>query len=74
VDVMNRCWLQPLVDAVPGGGAQRGARVTEAGREVLAAYRALEAALVQAGDGDALNALRAQLRQDPRPSHHPEPA
>src|SRR5260221_13982758 len=42
VDTMNRCWADPLVEAVAGGGEHRGARVTPAGIEVLAAYRALE--------------------------------
>src|SRR3954470_17303638 len=45
VDTMNRCWAEPLVEAVAGGGQDRGARLTACGREVLAAYRALEAQL-----------------------------
>ena len=43
VDEMNRCWQDRLVATGRGGGG--GARLTDAGREVLAAYRALEAAI-----------------------------
>ena len=47
VDVMNRCWAEPLVSASPGhvgaGGKGGGARLTEAGRAVLGGYRALQA-------------------------------
>jgi molybdate transport system regulatory protein len=37
VDTMNRCFAEPLVEALPGSGA----RVTEAGERALADYRAL---------------------------------
>jgi molybdate transport system regulatory protein len=65
VDAMNRCWSEPLVEATPGGGEHRGARVTPAGQEVLAAYRALEAAVAEAAEGP-LQALRAGLLAEPR--------
>ena len=42
VDVMNRCWEQPLVVAHPGGSGRGGARLSEQGRAVLALYRALQ--------------------------------
>jgi molybdate transport system regulatory protein len=42
VDTMNRCWCERLVETLAGGGHERGARVTPFGRDVLAAYRALE--------------------------------
>jgi molybdate transport system regulatory protein len=48
VDSMNRCWTEPLVDTTAGGGAGKGARLTVFGRELLTAYRALEASLVEA--------------------------
>ena len=41
VDSMNRCWVERLVDTTPGGGRDKGARVTECGKQVLTAYRAL---------------------------------
>jgi len=69
VDAMNRCWSEPLVEAAAGGGENRGARVTAAGLEVLAAYRALERALAEAA-GEPLQALAARLLAEPRPSQH----
>ena len=69
VDAMNRCWSEPLVDATPGGGEHRGARVTSAGLEVLAAYRALEAAVAKAAE-EPLHVLRSRLLDDPKPSQH----
>lgn len=68
VDAMNRCWSEPLVEATPGGGEHRGARVTPAGREVLAAFRALEAAVAEAANGDALKRMTDRLLAEPRPA------
>ena len=62
VDTMNRCWNDRLVETVAGGGRDRGARVTEAGQAVLAAYRALEAAALTATEGQAQGKLDALLR------------
>ncbi len=45
VDVMNRCWAEPLVSTAAGGSHGGGAQVTDAGKAVLAAYRTLEAKL-----------------------------
>ena len=72
VDAMNRCWAEPLVEAVPGGGEHRGARVTPTGLEVLSAYRALERAVADAAADGPLNALSAKLLDAPRPSQHAE--
>jgi len=69
VDAMNRCWSEPLVEATPGGGEHRGARVTPAGQEVLAAYRALEAAVAEAAEGP-LQALKPRLLDEPKASQH----
>lgn len=64
VDSMNRCWREKLVEATAGGGQSRGARVTFAGRQVLAAYRKLEARM--AGTvGDELDILSVMLRDLP---------
>ncbi len=71
VDSMNRCWTDRLVAAQAGGGSGRGARLTDTGRIVLAAYRALEAAL----DGAAaagIAPLTALLRDSPLPEQSPE--
>jgi molybdate transport system regulatory protein len=48
VDTMNRCFLQPLVTATPGGASGAGARVTPEGSRVAAAYRAVERAAADA--------------------------
>lgn len=64
VDVMNRCWAEPLVQTVSGGGADRGARLTDLGREVLDAYRALQTEIAQAS-GVAAERLGAKLRAEP---------
>ena len=66
VDVMNRCWSAPLVEASAGGAKGGGARLTDTGRAVLARYRELEeqvAASARQG-GDALAGL---LRPAPLP-------
>jgi len=67
VDEMNRCFRAPLVDAVSGGGAGRGARLTEAGRAALTAYRDLEAAAAVAADTDAYRLLVDAMLDAPRP-------
>jgi molybdate transport system regulatory protein len=69
VDTMNRCWAQPLVEATPGGGEGRGTRLTATGLEILAAYRALEAAIAEASAAP-LKALEQRLLHAPRPSQH----
>lgn len=66
VDSMNRCWRDRLVETHAGGGERRGARLTDAGRDVLARYRRLEARLA-AAIGDDLNGLAASLRDQPLP-------
>ncbi len=73
VDVMNRCWRLPLVEATAGGGQRKGARLTPCGREVLAAYRALETRMAEAAASDALKVLTDRLLDEPRPSQHAPP-
>jgi molybdate transport system regulatory protein len=68
VDSMNRCWIEPLVEATPGGGETRGARLTGRGRQVLDAYRALEAALAAGAAGAPLSTLQSLLRPTPLPA------
>ena len=60
VHTMNECFNAPLVDAVKGGAAGGGARLTQTGREVLDAYFDLVAI--------AGKRLGPYLR--PRPSRH----
>lgn len=65
VDAMNRCWKTPLVEAVAGGGHERGARVTEAGHRVLAQYRGLEAQMAALRGSEDYAALEDALRPAP---------
>ncbi len=66
VDVMNRCWNEPLVETLAGGSHGGGARVTAAGQEILAQYRALQDAACGAAGGTASwPALKLALRDEP---------
>jgi molybdate transport system regulatory protein len=65
VDAMNRCWNDRLVETVAGGGKERGAKVTDAGRQILAAYRDIQASALQAVDGDAYRKLSGKVRAVP---------
>jgi len=71
VDAMNRCFREKLVATTPGGAKTGGARLTAAGEKTLADYRALQAAVTDAAEGDALQRLRRRLRASatslPRP-------
>lgn len=68
VDEMNRCFEPRLVETLQGGGRVRGARLTDAGRTVLAAYRALDTAIAEAADGAAYAAIAALIRDHPVPA------
>jgi molybdate transport system regulatory protein len=50
VDTMNRCFREPLVASATGGSGGGGARLTDFGRRVLAAYRSLETSVERALD------------------------
>jgi molybdate transport system regulatory protein len=67
VDEMNRCFEEKLVETLSGGGRERGARVTDAGRRVLDAYRALEAQTLVLGESEAYRSLSAMMLAEPRP-------
>jgi molybdate transport system regulatory protein len=62
VDVMNRTFRAPLVRSAAGGAQGGGAGVTDAGRAVLAAFRAMEAASAAAVQAH-VPALAALLRE-----------
>ncbi|WP_294392364.1 LysR family transcriptional regulator [uncultured Sphingomonas sp.] len=68
VDEMNRCFHERLVETLSGGGRERGARLTECGRTVLSAYRALEAEVGVVGDGTAYRALVQVMLDQPKPA------
>ena len=68
VDEMNRCFTGKLVDTVAGGGTGRGASLSETGRTVLVAFRAVEGQMTAAATGAAYDALVALLRHSPLPA------
>jgi molybdate transport system regulatory protein len=70
VDEMNRCFTQRLVETAPGGGKQGGARLTEAGRSMLAAYRELEAEAAHIAEHPSYQRLVGSLREEPQPAQH----
>jgi molybdate transport system regulatory protein len=70
VDAMNRCWTGPLVEAVAGGGRERGARVTALGEEVLRTYRAMQASVDEQAGAGFRSGLAGLLATTPRPSQH----
>lgn len=65
VDVMNRCWTSPLVEANAGGRKGGGTVVTEAGRAVLSHYRALQHQVDAAAMRKNWDTLQALLRAAP---------
>ncbi len=64
VGTLNAMFRVPLVESTRGGPGGGGAVVTEAGREVLALYRAFVARAAEAGD-EQLAALTERLRDIP---------
>lgn len=61
VEEMNAAFREPLVDSTRGGTRGGGARLTEAGDEVLANYRKLEEIMAEAGAA-RIGAIRSLLR------------
>lgn len=70
VDEMNRSFRERLVEAAAGGGQNRGARLTDEGRDVLAAYRALEAEAAVVADSQAYRRLTHNLLDEPQAPKH----
>jgi molybdate transport system regulatory protein len=67
VDEMNRCFTDPAVRTLSGGGRERGARLSDTGREALRAYRALEEEAARLADSAHCLALSRLLRASPLP-------
>lgn len=63
IDTMNRIFRSPVVEAVKGGRHHGGAELTQMGREVMAAYRSMEARATRAISGD-LRAFAKLLKDD----------
>ncbi|AMG76196.1 Putative transcriptional regulator, ModE family [Sphingopyxis granuli] len=68
VDVMNRCWNERLVQTVAGGSHNRGARLTDTGQQVLAAYRAIQASARASIAGPSCDRLAGMIRSEPLPA------
>ena len=68
VDEMNRCFAEKLVETLNGGGHERGARLTVAGRQMLEAYRALDIAAATLAETDAYRLIESHLRPEPLPA------
>jgi len=66
-DAMNRCWREPLIATAHGGRRGGGARLTDLGASVLAQFRAIEAAMVDAATAPSAR-LMADVLAQPRPS------
>lgn len=62
VDVMNRCFAGPLVGCAVGGRGGGGAVLTERGRLVIAAYRAMERKAVKASTAE-WETIRKELKR-----------
>lgn len=67
VDEMNRCFAERLVETQAGGGSDRGAHLTTAGRAVLAAFRELEQQAMSLTESDPYRRLIAVIRPAPVP-------
>ena len=64
VDSMNRCWADRLVDTTPGGGREKGARLTDCGRQILSAWRELELDMLATAQ-NRLGQFAPLLREEP---------
>lgn len=65
VETMNACFTKPVVEAVKGGKAGGGARLTPLGEDVLARYRRMQQASDRAISAD-LAALQRAMRKRPK--------
>ncbi len=63
---MNRSWTKPLVETSVGGGGRGGARLTGFGDDLLKAYRALEAHLMECSAGGPFDAFAGEVLETPR--------
>ncbi|MFU8897428.1 MAG: winged helix-turn-helix domain-containing protein [Roseinatronobacter sp.] len=66
IGTLNTMFREPVVDSTRGGPGGGGAVLTQAGREVLTLYRAVEADSTTAGAAH-LDSLRRLLKDAPTP-------
>ena len=71
VDVMNRCFSEPLVQGAAGGQHGGGAHITAAGERVLGLFRQAQAAALAAAQAP-LDALALELNAGVVPAHAPK--
>jgi len=71
VDEMNRCFREKVIETQKGGSTEQGARLTDLGRAVLEAYRALEEQSAALTDDPAYARLVSALRDEPLPPKSP---
>lgn len=64
VDVMNRCFQHPLVDAAKGGANGGGTQLTDLGMQVLEQYRNLQKDIATITDKHFEN-IKPLLRKKP---------
>lgn len=64
VETMNAAFQEPLIESSRGGAKGGGARLTEAGAEVLSNYRKLEEIMAEAGAA-RIGAIQSMLRDIP---------
>lgn len=57
VEGLNSDWRERVIETHVGGGAKTGARLTDFGRELLAAYRTVEARMMAASPSAELDWL-----------------
>lgn len=67
VDSLNTIFASPLVEAAKGGAGGGGAKLTETGAKILAAYREIESATQTAG-ATALATIQTALQVPPEPN------
>jgi len=58
VDMMNRCFASPVVDAETGGPRGGGTRLTPLGEDVMRCYRRIEATAEAANAADLAALIR----------------
>jgi len=58
VDMMNRCFASPVVDAETGGPRGGGTRLTSLGEDVMRCYRRIEATAESANAADLAALIR----------------
>jgi molybdate transport system regulatory protein len=67
VESLNSLFTTPLVEAAKGGAGGGGAKLTETGAKILAAYREIESATQTAG-ATALATIQTALQVPPEPN------